>query len=129
MATVFVGGFGEEVTEAIVQAAFIPFGIIKEIHMPRDYEAGSSGSHKSFAFVSFEEEEDAQQAIDNMEGAELLGRSIRCNHAKDMPKAAEISHKALWNQESFLEQQQRQYDMELEQEQEQEDGGLVPKAN
>lgn len=47
-------------------------------------------------------EEDAEQAIANMDGAELLGKVIRCNLAKAMPKLA--SGQAVWNSEEWIKQ-------------------------
>lgn len=61
--TVYVGGLAEEVTEQLVNDAFIPFVDIVEIQMPVDYE---SQQHRGFAFVEFETAEDAAAAIDNM---------------------------------------------------------------
>jgi peptidyl-prolyl isomerase E (cyclophilin E) len=61
--TLYVGGLEANVTEEIVFAAFIPFGDIKEVSMPRDF---SANKHKGFAFIEYEDEEDAQEAIENM---------------------------------------------------------------
>lgn len=61
--TVYVGGLADEVTEQLINDAFIPFGDILEIQMPVDYE---SQKHRGFAFVEFETAEDAAAAIDNM---------------------------------------------------------------
>lgn len=61
--TVYVGGLADEVSEKLVNDAFIPFGDIVEIQMPVDYE---SQKHRGFAFVEFETAEDAAAAIDNM---------------------------------------------------------------
>ena len=38
--------------------------------------------HRGFAFVQFEEKEDAKEAIDNMNNAELFGRVLKVNIAK-----------------------------------------------
>lgn len=61
--TVYVGGLADEVTEQLINDAFIPFGDIVEIQMPVDYE---SQKHRGFAFVEFETAEDAAAVIDNM---------------------------------------------------------------
>lgn len=61
--TVYIGGLADEVTEQLVNDAFIPFGDIVEIQMPVDYE---SQKHRGFAFIEFETAEDAAAAIDNM---------------------------------------------------------------
>lgn len=44
-----------------------------------DYAAGV---HRGFAFVEFEDSDDASEAIFNMDGAELLGRTIRASLAQ-----------------------------------------------
>ena len=43
--------------------------------MPREEE--DKGNHRGFGFVEFEEAEDCEQAIDNMNDAELFGRIIK----------------------------------------------------
>ena len=56
--------------------------------------------HRGFGFVDFEEEEDAQAAIENMDGAEILGRVLKCNIAKADTK---LQHgKAIWSAEEWL---------------------------
>lgn len=61
--TVYVGGLVDEVTEKLLNDAFIPFGDIVDIQMPIDYE---TQKHRGFAFVEYEIAEDAAAAIDNM---------------------------------------------------------------
>lgn len=61
--TVYVGGLAEEVDEKVLNAAFIPFGDIVDIQIPLDYE---SEKHRGFAFIEFENAEDAAASIDNM---------------------------------------------------------------
>ena len=41
--TVFVGGLDDRVTEELLQAAFIPFGDIKSVSIPKDFNIGSGG--------------------------------------------------------------------------------------
>ena len=65
---VYVGGLEETVNEASVHSAFIPFGEIKDVNIPLD---NTTGKHRGFAFVEFEEKEDAADAIDNMHNSEL----------------------------------------------------------
>lgn len=61
--TVYVGCLAEEVTERLLNDAFIPFGDIVDIQIPVDYE---TQKHRGFAFVEFEAASDASSAIDNM---------------------------------------------------------------
>lgn len=56
--------------------------------------------HRGFGFVEFDSEEDAADAIENMDGSELFGRVIRCSVAKAISKLA--PGKALWNDEEWI---------------------------
>lgn len=96
--TVYVGGLADEVTEQLINDAFIPFGDILEIQMPVDYE---SQKHRGFAFVEFETAEDAAAAIDNMNDSELMGRTIRCNIAKPQ-RVKEGSTRPIWASDEWL---------------------------
>mmetsp|Transcript_8352 Transcript_8352/g.33686 ORF Transcript_8352/g.33686 Transcript_8352/m.33686 type:complete len:135 (-) Transcript_8352:44-448(-) len=77
--TLYVGGLEEQVTTAILHAAFIPFGPIKDVDIPMDHQ---TQKHRGFGFVTFEETEDAAEAMDNMHNAELYGKVLRCNYAQ-----------------------------------------------
>ena len=66
-------------TDATVRAAFIPFGDIVDVQLPMDFQ---TEKHRGFAFVEFESAEDATAAIDNMDGAEIYGRTVHVNRAK-----------------------------------------------
>lgn len=75
----YVGGLADEVTPAMVRAAFIPFGTVKTIDMPMDYKAGR---HRHFAFVEYDDADDAAEAIFNMDGSDLVGKTIRVSLAQ-----------------------------------------------
>ncbi|KAL3984939.1 Cyclophilin type peptidyl-prolyl cis-trans isomerase/CLD family protein [Acanthocheilonema viteae] len=96
--TLYVGGFGEEVNEKVLQAGFVPFGEIVSVSIPLDYE---TGKHRGFGFVEYELAEDAAAAIDNMNDSELFGRTIRCNFARP-PKANERSQRPVWADDEWL---------------------------
>lgn len=74
----YVGGLADDVTEDTVHAAFVPFGDLVEVTIPRDASNKTSTS-RGFAFVEFEALEDADEARFNMNGAELFGRVLRVN--------------------------------------------------
>lgn len=95
---VYVGGLAEEVDEKVLHAAFIPFGDLVDVQIPLDYE---TEKHRGFAFVEFEQAEDAAAAIDNMNDSELFGRTIRVNIAKPM-KIKEGSTRPVWADDSWL---------------------------
>ncbi|KAK6474337.1 peptidyl-prolyl cis-trans isomerase E [Huso huso] len=94
----YIGGIAEEVDEKVLHAAFIPFGDISDIQIPLDYE---TEKHRGFAFIEFEMAEDAAAAIDNMNEAELFGRTIRVNIAKPM-RIKEGSSRAVWTDDDWL---------------------------
>ncbi|PVU98950.1 hypothetical protein BB559_001160 [Furculomyces boomerangus] len=96
---IFVGGLDSEVDNKILHAAFIPFGEIIEVDLPND--PGSHNLHRGFGFIEFEDPADAADAIDNMNGAELFGKTIHVNLAKP-GKIAERSSRAVWSDESWL---------------------------
>merc|ERR1719161_218826 len=77
--TVYVGGIEDQVDRKVLEAAFVPFGEIKNVEIPLDLK---SGKHRGFGFVEFMDAEDAQDAIDNMHHAELYGRTLRVNLAR-----------------------------------------------
>ncbi|CAM9687655.1 unnamed protein product [Ectocarpus sp. 8 AP-2014] len=94
---VYVGGLEEQVNEEILHAAFVPFGDIVEVNLPKDHVANT---HRGFGFVEFEVEEDAKAAIDNMDGAELYGKVLRVNAAKPM-KHKLGAHTAVWSADDW----------------------------
>ena len=64
--TLYVGGLEDNVTEAILHAAFIPFGDLKDVSVPMDH---ATGKHRGFGFIQYETKDDADDAIDNMNNA------------------------------------------------------------
>ncbi|GAV00003.1 hypothetical protein RvY_10923-2 [Ramazzottius varieornatus] len=96
--TLYVGGLNEEVDEKFLHAAFIPFGPIVNVEIPIDFK---NNKHKGFGFVEFEGAEDAAAAIDNMDEAELYGRTIRVNMAKPQ-RLKEGYNKPVWSDDQWL---------------------------
>ena len=76
---------------ATLRAAFLPFGELADVNMPMD---AAAQKHKGFAFVQYDEKEDAAEAMDNMHNAELFGRVLRVNLAK--PDAIKGGHRPVW---------------------------------
>ena len=50
------------------------------VNMPRDKETGKS---KGFAFLMYEDQRSTILAVDNMNGANILERTIRVDHVKN----------------------------------------------
>ncbi|POR34118.1 Peptidyl-prolyl cis-trans isomerase E [Tolypocladium paradoxum] len=103
-ATVFVGGLAQMVTSNHILDAFIPFGEIVDVQLPKPDTRNSTEPHRGFAYVEYEDSADAEEAIDNMDQSEFFGRILKVSQAK-APKSAEEglgSKKAIWEQEGWL---------------------------
>jgi RNA recognition motif-containing protein len=79
----FVGGLSWNTTDDGLLAAFERFGAVTEAKVITDRDTGRS---RGFAFVTFESNEDADKAIEEMNGTELDGRQLNVNEARDKPR-------------------------------------------
>ncbi|HSW75996.1 MAG TPA: hypothetical protein VLG50_03065 [Candidatus Saccharimonadales bacterium] len=75
--TIFIGNLAFSTDKNELQDAFGKFGIISEINIPTNRETGQP---RGFAFVKFETEEAAKEAL-SMDGQELNGRNLKVNIA------------------------------------------------
>jgi RNA recognition motif-containing protein len=111
--TIYVGGLAPEVTLQILSAAFIPFGELVDVTLPkpdnRSNQRQQDGNHqrdgenhKGFGYVEYETPGDAQSAMDNMDQSELYGRVIKVAPAKPQKDLTEGlgSKVAVWEQVS-----------------------------
>lgn len=98
--TVYVGGLDQAVTIHTLAEAFIPFGEIADITLPKPDIPSSGELHRGFGYVEFELAQDAKEAIDNMDGSELYGRTIKVAAAKPQKDSNEGlgSKTAIWEQ-------------------------------
>ncbi|KAI0353124.1 hypothetical protein OH77DRAFT_664071 [Trametes cingulata] len=78
-AYIFVGGLHRDLTEGDVITIFSQYGEIMDVNMPRDKETGKP---KGFAFVMYEDQRSTILAVDNLNGAKVLDRTIRVDHVK-----------------------------------------------
>lgn len=99
-ATLYVGGLATQVTSMTLHEAFIPFGPITDISLPKPELPSNPEPHRGFGYVEFESAEDAKEAIDNMDQSELFGRVIKVNQAKERKAEGEGlgSKTAIWEQ-------------------------------
>jgi RNA recognition motif-containing protein len=84
---IYVGNLSFDVTESDLRKAFEAFGQITEVRLIMDK---FSGKPKGFGFVEMPTAEEAQKAIAEMNGKDLLGRPIKVNEAKpktDAPRS------------------------------------------
>ncbi|RMZ88972.1 hypothetical protein DV736_g3802, partial [Chaetothyriales sp. CBS 134916] len=105
--TVYVGGLDTKlVNAATLSEAFIPFGEIVDIALPKPEAPSSTDLHRGFGYVEFEDAADAKEAIDNMDQSELFGRAIKVAMAKpdrrETGQAGVGAVTAIWEQEDYL---------------------------
>ncbi len=80
---VFVGGMSWNTNDQGLREAFEQFGTVVDAKVITDRETGRS---KGFGFVTFDTEESASQAIAEMDGKELDGRTVKVNEAQERPR-------------------------------------------
>ena len=80
MNKVFVGSLSWNVNEQELGDFFAQIGDIEEVKIITDRETGRS---KGFGFITFVEEDSAQKSVDELDGKELDGRSIKVSIARD----------------------------------------------
>lgn len=77
--SIYVGNLSYDVTEEDVNAVFAEYGEVKRVHLPTDRE---TGRFRGFAFVEMDNEEQESKAIETLDGAQWMGRSLKVNLAK-----------------------------------------------
>ncbi|KAJ3697063.1 hypothetical protein LUZ61_000768 [Rhynchospora tenuis] len=75
---IFVGDLSPEVTDATLFACFSVYTSCSDARVMWDQKTGRS---RGFGFVSFRNQQDAQSAINDLNGKWLGSRQIRCNWA------------------------------------------------
>ncbi|KFD55761.1 hypothetical protein M514_03509 [Trichuris suis] len=79
---VFIGDLSPEIDNKTLRDAFAPYGEISDVKVIRDLQTLKS---KGYGFVSFVTREDAERAIEQMNGQWLGRRMIRTNWATRKP--------------------------------------------
>lgn len=75
----FVGNLDFNISEAELRNALAPFGTVVEANIAMDR---STGRPRGFGFVTMSTAEEAQKAIEALNGRELGGRSLTVNAAR-----------------------------------------------
>jgi len=75
----FVGNLSFDVTENDLQDAFAAHGTVTEANLMMDR---TTGRPRGFAFITMATPEDAQKAIDALNGTMLGGRNLTVNEAR-----------------------------------------------
>jgi len=77
---VFVSNLSYQVEESTLEQIFSEVGQVTSVQIPKDRETGRS---RGFAFVEFDSEDAAGEAIDRLNGQEVEGRELRLDFARD----------------------------------------------
>ena len=76
---IYVGNLSFDASEEDLQKLFSGFGQVGSVTIVRDKY---SGQPRGFGFIDMPERSEAQAAIENLNGKELLGRSINVSEAR-----------------------------------------------
>ena len=76
---IYVGNLSFQATEESLREAFAQHGEVEEVAIITDRDTGRS---RGFAFVTMSDDEQAQAAIEALNGTDLEGRTISVNEAR-----------------------------------------------
>ncbi len=76
---IYVGNLAYSLNDDELKAAFEDFGAVDTARVITDRETGRS---KGFGFVEMPSDDEAQSAIDALNGSELNGRTLTVNKAR-----------------------------------------------
>ena len=79
MTNIFVGNLSYQTTEPELESAFGQYGAVERVSIVRDRD---SGQPRGFAFVEMTNGDEAQRAIQSLNGADMRGRNINVNEAR-----------------------------------------------
>ncbi|KIM63632.1 hypothetical protein SCLCIDRAFT_116753, partial [Scleroderma citrinum Foug A] len=79
-AYIFIGGLHFELTEGDVITIFSQYGEVMDVNLPRDKTTGKT---KGFGFLMYEDQRSTVLAVDNLNGARVLDRTLRVDHVKN----------------------------------------------
>ncbi len=79
----YVGNLPYEIGEAELQELFGRAGTVETVNLVRDQMTGRA---RGFAFVEMGSDEEAQQAIRELNASQLGGRSLTVNEARPKPE-------------------------------------------
>ena len=79
MTNIFVGNLSYNATEDSVRSLFEQYGAVERVSIVTDRD---SGQPKGFGFVEMTNHEEAQRAIEAVNGQDLGGRALNVNEAR-----------------------------------------------
>lgn len=89
MKRLFVGNLNFESTEEGIREAFLPYGRVDSVTIITDRDTGHS---RGFGFVEMATPEEAENAINGMNGLQLDGRAITVSEARQRNQRSQIRY-------------------------------------
>jgi len=86
-AYIYIGGLPFELSEGDVLTIFSQYGNPVHINLVRDKETGKS---KGFCFLKYEDQRSCDLAVDNLSGAQVMGRMLSVDHTQYKMKEGEV---------------------------------------
>jgi RNA recognition motif-containing protein len=80
---IFVSNLNYKVEDEELQSVFAAYGEVASAKIIRDHETGRS---RGFGFVFMPNHEEASQAMEALNGADLHGRTLAVNKARPRPQ-------------------------------------------
>lgn len=80
---IYVGNLSYSATEEDVKTLFTEYGSVETVQLPVDRETGRV---RGFGFVNMSSETEEEAAIQALDGAEWMGRTLRVNKARPREK-------------------------------------------
>ena len=77
--SIYVGNLDYSIEEEDLKEVFGEYGTLKRVYIPTDRETGRV---RGFAFVEMESEADEDKAIEDLDGASWMERTLKVNKAK-----------------------------------------------
>ncbi len=77
--TIYIGNLSFQASEDDIREVFAEYGEVSRISLPVDRETGRK---RGFAFVDMASEASEDKAIEELDGAEWLGRQLKVNKAR-----------------------------------------------
>lgn len=95
--SVYVGNLSYDVSQDDLKHVFGEYGSVVRVSLPMDRETSRP---RGFAFVDLSSKEEEAAAIEALDQAEWMGRSLRVNEAK--PRENNRSSRSAWGDSKTL---------------------------
>ena len=76
----YLGNLPFAASDDDIKEAFSAYGTIEDLFIPLDRETNRP---RGFAFITIADDDLARKAIEEMDGADLMGRNLRVNEAEE----------------------------------------------